>query len=159
MVPAKDQPDAPVPEAARQNLLPVMPFIFIRNPAEALEFYRDVFGAEVLMREAEPDGVISHAQFRIGGSLFMISNPASRHVAAFAEAGWARTPHELSGTTVHLYIQIEDVDATFARAVAAGAKLVHPVADMEWGDRTGGFQDPWGHIWYVATPLSAVRPK
>jgi PhnB protein len=147
--------DAP----ARQALLPVMPFINIREPEEALEFYRDVFGAEVLMRDAEPGDLISHIQFRIGDSLFMISNPASRHLAAFAEAGWARTARELGGTPVHLYVQIADVDAAFAKALAAGAKVVHPVADMEWGDRTGGFQDPWGHIWYVATPLSALRKK
>jgi PhnB protein len=152
---AKEQSAGP----ARQNLDPVMPFMYIRDPAGAVEFYRRVLGARVLMREADPAGVVSHAQFQIGESRFMISNPASRHVSEYARAGWARTPQELGGTPVHLYVQVENVDRVFAKATAAGAKVVHEVRDMEWGDRVGGFQDPWGHIWYVATPVQSARPK
>jgi PhnB protein len=150
---AKDQTAEPARVAARPNLNPVMPFMYIRDPAGAVEFYRNVFGARVLMGEAEPGGVVSHAQFQIGESRFMISNPASGDVSEYAAAGWARTPQELGGTPVHLYVQVEDADRVFGRAVAAGAKVVHQVRDMEWGDRVGGFQDPYGHIWYVATPL------
>jgi PhnB protein len=144
-------------EPARPSLSPVMPFIYIRDPAAALEFYRNVLGARELMREAEPGGVVSHAQFQIGESRFMISNPASRDVSEYARAGWARTPQELGGTPVHLYVQLDDADAAFGKAMAAGAKVVHEMGDMEWGDRVGGFQDPWGHIWYVATPCPPLR--
>jgi len=153
------QPAGATGAAPRQNLDPVMPFMHIRDPAGALDFYRAVLGAQVLMRETEPGGIISHAMFQIGESRFMISNPASRHLSEYAERGWARTPHELGGTPVHLYVQIEDADQAFARATAAGAKMVHEVRDMEWGDRVGGFQDPWGHIWYVATPVRLSSPR
>jgi PhnB protein len=136
-----------------QNLDPVMPFMYIREPAAAVEFYRTVLGARVLMREAEPGGVLSHAQFQIGESRFMIANPASRHLSEYARAGWARTPRDLGGTPVHLYVQVADVDRVFGKALAAGAQVVHEVRDMEWGDRVGGFQDPYGHVWYVATPV------
>jgi len=136
-----------------QKLAPVMPFMYIRDPDGALDFYRRVLGATVLMREADLSGVVSHVLFQIGESRFMISNPAARNASQYVEAGWARTPQELGGTPVHLYVQVEDADGVFARATAAGAKVVHEVGDMEWGDRVGGFQDPWGHIWYVATPI------
>ncbi|HEY2104353.1 MAG TPA: VOC family protein [Candidatus Binataceae bacterium] len=139
-------------EPAQQSLNPVMPFMYVREPGAAMEFYRNVFGALELMREADPGGVVSHALFQIGESRFMLSNPASRDVSQYAQAGWARTPQELGGTPVHLYVQVRNADAVVGRALAAGAKIVHEVGDMEWGDRVGGFQDPWGHIWYVATP-------
>jgi PhnB protein len=149
-MPVAKQPSATL---APRQLDPVMPFLYIRDPAGALDFYCRVFGAQVLMRETEPGGVISHAHFQIGQSRFMISNPAAHQASAYARAGWARTPQELGGTPVHLYLHIQDADGVFARAIAAGAKVVHEVRDMQWGDRVGGFQDPWGHIWYPATPL------
>jgi PhnB protein len=141
------------------NLNPVMPFMFIRAAAEAVEFYKHVFGARELMRETEPGGIVSHAQFQVGPSLFMISNPASQHVSASAEKGYARTPHELGGSPLHLYLQVPDVDHVFNKAIAAGAQVVHPLNDMEWGDRVGGFEDPFGHVWYVATPLNAPAAR
>jgi PhnB protein len=146
--------DSSKPRAAdTRKLATVMPFMYIRDPDAALEFYRTVFGAQMLMREAADDGEVHHAMFQIGESRFMISNPAAPGVNEYAKAGWARTPHELGGTPVHLYLQVEDADAAFSKAIAAGAKLVHEMGDMEWGDRVGGFQDPWGHIWYAETPL------
>jgi len=148
-----------VSAAAPEGLNPVMPFMFIRAAAQAVEFYQQVFGARELMRETGPDGGVSHAQFQIGQSQFMISNPASQDVSEYAEKGWARTPQDLGGSPVHLYVQVPDVDSVFSKALAAGAKVVHPVDDMEWGDRVGGFEDPFGHVWYVATPLSAAGAR
>jgi PhnB protein len=144
--------DGSQPRVARK-VDSVMPFLYIREPDAALQFYGRVFGAQVLMREAGDDGIVHHAMFQIGQSRFMLSNPSAPGVNEYAKAGWARTPHELGGTPVHLYLQIEDADAVFSKAIAAGAREVHPVRDMEWGDRVGGFQDPWGHLWYAATPL------
>jgi PhnB protein len=139
------------------NLNPVMPFMFIRAAAEAVEFYKNVFGARELMRETEPGGIVSHAQFQIGQSLFMISNPASQDVSASGGKKYTSTPHELGGSPLHLYLQVPDVDRVFDQAIAAGAKVLHSVNDQEWGDRVGGFEDPFGHVWYVATPLTAAR--
>lgn len=143
-----------VSTAAPQSLNAVMPFMFIRAAAQAVEFYQQVFGARELKRETGPGGMVSHAQFQIGQSQFMISNPAAQDASEYS-----RTPQELGGSPVHLYVQVPDVDSVFSKALAAGAKVVHPVDDMGWGDRVGGFEDPFGHVWYVATPLSAAGAR
>jgi PhnB protein len=127
-----------------------MPFMDIRDPAAAVEFHRAVFGARVLMREADPDGVVSHAQFQIGESRFMISNPACDDVSECARSGWARTPQELGGTrcicTCGSRMRTACSAQPWLRAQSRSRTARHGM-----GDRIGGFQDPWGHIWYVAT--------
>lgn len=128
------------------------PFVYMTDIARAVEFYRKVFGAIELEREEEaPGGRVTHAHLRFGDSPMLISDPTAPHAAAHAQKGFARSPQALGGSPVHFYLYVDDVDEVFKRAIAAGATLVLPVEDQEWGDRTGGLQDPAGHVWYIAT--------
>lgn len=137
----------------------VTPFLSISDAAKALDFYRKVFGAEVLVRMAEPSGKVSHAQIKIGNTRLMISDSTSDHTAEYRAKGWARDPKSLGGTPVAFYIYVDDADAVVKKAVAAGAKIRDQVAEKEWGDRIGGIEDPYGHVWYVATHLRDVPPQ
>ena len=87
----------------------------------------------------------------------MLSDPTSLDVRANDTQGLSRTPHSYGGSPVHLYVYVDDADAVVERAVARGAKIIQPVEDRDWGDRCGGIEDPYGHVWWVGTPLSQVR--
>jgi PhnB protein len=132
----------------------VMPFMYIEDAAGAFEFYQKVFGATELQREVQPGGKVSHLQMAIGETRLMLRDATTKDLAEYRAKGFARTPHQLGGTPLHLYIYVPDPDAVFNRAIAAGSKVTDPLGDQEWGDRCGGFQDPFGHIWYVATPIA-----
>ncbi len=129
----------------------VTPFLCVKDAARAIDFYHKVFGAAVLERMAEPDGKVTHAVLRIGDSIVRLSDDSSKHVAQWAAKGWCRSPQSLGGTPVHFYVYVEDSDAVFKRAIAAGAKAMEPMVDKEWGDRIGSLTDPFGHIWMIAT--------
>jgi PhnB protein len=137
----------PVPEGYHS----VIPYLIVHDAAKAIEFYKGVFGATELMRMPAPDGRIGHAEIRIGNSTVML---ADEH----AEIG-ALSPRTVGGSPVMLMVYVEDVDAVFGRAVAAGAKVVREVANQFYGDRTGGFDDPFGHKWYAATHIEDVSPE
>ncbi len=128
----------------------VTPYLIVRGAARAIEFYRRAFGARELYRLDQPDGRVGHAEIQIGDSRVML---ADEH----PEAG-ARSPEAVGGTPVTLTLYVPDVDATVARAVAAGATLVRPVADQFYGDRAGGLTDPFGHTWFVMTHVEDVTP-
>lgn len=119
------------------------PYLIIKGAAEAIEFYKKAFGATELMRIPGPDGKIGHAEIRIGTSPIML---ADEH----PQMG-ARGPLTIGGSPVMMHLYMEDVDAVIDRAVKAGAKLLRPVADQFYGDRIGGVEDPFGHVWFVAT--------
>ena len=129
----------------------VTPFLCVKDAARAIEFYIKAFGATELQRIEEPDGKVNHALLKIGDSMVRLSDDSSKHVAEWVAKGWSRSPQSLGGTPVHFYVYVEDSDAVFKRAIAAGAKLMEPVADKEWGDRLGSLTDPFGHIWMIAT--------
>jgi len=129
----------------------VTPFLCVKDAPRAIEFYRKAFGAKELERMEEPDGKVTHSVLKIGDSLIRISDDSSKHVADWAAKGWSRSPQSLGGTPVHFYVYVEDSDAVFKRAIAAGAKEMEPVADKDWGDRIGSLTDPFGHIWMIAT--------
>jgi PhnB protein len=126
----------------------VTPFLAIENAAKAIAFYERAFGARERYRMPGPDDTIAHAEIEIGDSLLMVSDP-------FPEAG-VSPPAALGGTTVGMYLYVEDVDAFVARAVDAGATLTVPVEDMFWGDRFGQVTDPYGHTWQVSTHIEDV---
>ncbi|MCQ9378302.1 VOC family protein [Methyloversatilis sp. XJ19-49] len=128
----------------------VTPHLVCADAAAAIAFYRSAFGAEERMRLAAPQGNIIHATIRIGDSTVML-------VDAFAGCGLFDPTH-LGGSPVTLHLQVADVDAVVARAVAAGATVTMPVDDAFWGDRYGKLKDPFGHEWSVATHLSDVSP-
>jgi PhnB protein len=121
----------------------VTPYLHIRDAARAIEFYKDVFGATEVMRMDAPDGKIGHAEIKIGGSYVMLADE-------FPDMD-VRSPQSYGGTPVALLLYVEDADAIAERAVAAGAKLLSPMEDKFYGDRMGKLEDPFGHIWAIAT--------
>ena len=142
----------------------VTPFLCVKDAARAIEFYRKVFGATELERMAESDGKVNHAVLKIGNSIVRLSDDSSKHAAEWVAKGWSRSPQSLGGTPVHFYVYVDDSDAVFKRAIAAGAKEMEPMADKEWGDRLGSLTDPFGHIWMIAThkrdvPFEEVSKK
>ncbi len=128
----------------------IMPFMYIDDAARGFEFYRRVFGATELHRIAQPDGKVSHVQMAIGDTHVMLRDANTRDLA---EVTFAGSPKALGRTPLPLYLYVADADATFKRALAEGSKIVDPMGDKEWGDRCGGVQDPYGHVWFIATPL------
>jgi len=127
------------------------PYLTVRGAAEAIEFYRKAFGAKEIMRMAAPGGALGHAEVRIGDSVVMLSDE-------FPGAA-TKPPAALGGTTGYVFLYVPDVDRTFAQAVAAGARVTMPLADMFWGDRFGTLLDPFGHAWGLATHKEDVPPK
>ena len=136
----------PIPDGHRT----VAPYLAIKGAARALDFYAKAFGAVELYRLAMPDGRVGHAEIRLGDSLIMLADE-------FPEFG-AKAPSTLGGTPVSIHLYVEDVDAFFARAVAAGAIARKPVMDQFYGDRSGQLEDPFGHLWWVATHREDVPP-
>ena len=132
-------PVRPIPEGYHS----VTPYLCVNGAADAIEFYKTAFGAEELMRMSGPEGDIRQAELQIGDSRIMLSDEVP-------EMNF-RGPKTLGGTPVNMYLYVEDVDSVVARAVAGGAKILMAVADQFWGDRTGNFEDPFGHIWNVST--------
>lgn len=141
----------PIPEGCEH----VIPHLFVKGCAEALDFYARAFGAEEVMRAPAPDGKrIMHAEFRIGGALHYVADD-------FPEwgDGKPRDPLSLGGSPVSLHRYVTDTDAAFRRAVEAGATVRMPPADMFWGDRMAVVSDPWGHQWAFATHLRDMTPE
>ena len=129
----------------------VTPHLVCAGAADAIEFYKKAFNAIELGRLAGSQGKLMHAMIRIGNSPVML-------VDEFPEWG-SFGPKSLKGSPVTIHLYVEDVDSVVARAVAAGAKVTMPVADMFWGDRYGKLEDPFGHQWSVATHLRDVSEE
>ncbi len=134
----------PIPEGYHS----VTPYLVVKGAVRAIEFYEKAFGARQLFRMMGPDGRVGHAELEIGDSRVML---ADEH----PEIG-ARSPQSIGGSPVTIHLYVEDVDATVARALSAGAQLTRPVADQFYGDRNGGLTDPFGHVWFVATHTEDV---
>jgi PhnB protein len=124
------------------------PYLIVQGAAAAIGFYKKAFGASEVMRMPGPDGKIGHADLIIGGGHVMLSDES-------LEMGF-RSPQSLGGSPVGLVLYVADVDGVVNQAVAAGAKLIRPVKDEFYGDRTGGLTDPFGHIWHVMTHVEDV---
>lgn len=129
----------------------IIPSLTVDGAADAIEFYRRVLGAEVRMRMDGPDGKVGHAELTLGDSVLMLSDE-------FPDMGF-RAPGAVGGSPVMVNMYLPDVDDAFARALAAGAKELRPVADQFYGDRSGQFEDPWGHRWNVATHVEDVSEE
>ncbi|PWA07067.1 glyoxalase [Pueribacillus theae] len=127
----------------------VTPYMIIKDAADAITFYKKAFGATELMRVTGDSGKVQHAEIKIGDSPIMI-------VDEFPEYPIMRSPQSIGGTTMHIFVYVEDVDTLFARAIDAGAKELEPVEDHVEGDRRGGIIDPFGHIWWIATHVKDV---
>jgi PhnB protein len=126
----------------------LMPYLIVDGATEAIEFYGSVFGATERMRMPGPDGKLGHAELQIGDAVVMLAdeNPDMD----------IRGPRSIGGTPVTIHVYVEDVDAVFEQAVQAGAKPLRPVEEQFYGDRSGQFEDPYGHRWNVATHVEDV---
>ena len=129
----------------------VTPYLCIKGAADAIEFYKKAFGATEVMRLAQPDGRVGHAELQFGDSRLMLADE-------FPEMGF-KSPRAIGGTPVMLHLYVEDVDTVIGRAVANGAKVLHPVKDQFYGDRSGSVTDPYGHVWHVATHKEDLSPE
>jgi PhnB protein len=127
------------------------PYLIIGGAAEAIDFYKLAFGARELFRMPGPNGRISHAEIKVGDSVIMLADEV-------LDMGY-RSPHSLGGSPVSLLLYVEDVDAVFKRAVSAGALPQRPVANQFYGDRSGTLEDPFGHLWTIATHVEDVSPE
>ena len=136
----------PIPEGMHS----LTPHLVCAGAADAIEFYKRAFGAIETSRMPGPQGRLMHAAVRIGDSTLML-------VDEMPEWG-SLGPKALKGSPVTVHLYVEDVDATVAKAVAAGAKVTMPVAEMFWGDRYGQLEDPFGHRWSVATHTRDLTP-
>ncbi|SRR5258706_14992758 len=126
------------------------PYLICHDATRAIEFYKKAFGAAELTRMTAPDGKIGHAELKIGGAIIMLADE-------FPDMG-ARSPQSLGGTAVSLLIYVTDVDTFAARAEAAGVKVLQPVADQFYGDRSIKVADPFGHVWMFATHIEDIAP-
>jgi PhnB protein len=129
----------------------VTPYLSVEGAAAAIDFYTGVFGATERMRMPGPNDTIGHAELQLGDSLIMLADEAP-------DIGF-RSPKTLGGSAVTISVYVDDVDAVFERAVAAGAKPLRPVETQFYGDRSGQFEDPFGHRWSVASHVEDVSPE
>ena len=129
----------------------VTPYLIVHDGAKALDFYKRAFGAVEAMRMNGPDGKVGHAEIKIGDSHIML---ADEHPGM----GF-RSPKSLGGAGVSILLYLENVDARFKQAIDAGAKVLRPVVDQFYGDRSGTLEDPFGHVWTLATHTEDVPPE
>jgi PhnB protein len=137
----------PVPEGYHN----VTPYLFVRSAASAIDFYKNIFGATEIMRMPGSNGKIMHAELRIGDSIVMLAdeNPQTG----------VMSPQTIGGFSVGMHLYVESVDQVIQKAVESGAKLLRPIKNQFYGDRSGTVLDPFGHMWSVATHVEDVSPE
>jgi PhnB protein len=128
----------------------VTPYLSIRDAARALDYYKKAFDAKEMVRMQGPDGKLGHAEIKVGDSYIMMADE-------FPSMGFLG-PQARGGTTVQLMIYVRDCDDTVNKAVAAGGTLKRPVQNQFYGDRSGTIEDPFGHVWTIATHVEDVPP-
>ena len=136
----------PIPEGYPR----VIPYLIVDGAAAAIDFYVSVLGATERMRMGGPGGKIGHAELEVGESIVML---ADEHPEIDALG-----PKSVGGSPVSMHVYVEDVDAVFQRAIDAGAQVTAELEDKFYGDRSGGFEDPFGHQWHVASHVEDVSP-
>jgi PhnB protein len=140
-------PVKPIPD----NFHSLTPNLVCRNAAQAIDFYKTVFGATELMRMPGPDGKIMHAELQIGDSRFFVNDTMSKSIPTGPEPG--------ASNPMYLHVYVVDVDTIFNRAIEGGARIDMAVQDMFWGDRYGKLTDPFGQQWGIATHKEDVAPE
>ena len=131
----------------------ITPYLVIKGAAQAIEYYKKVFGATEVVRMNGPDGKVGHAELQIGDSRFMLADENPSMGAGYSSAT------SIGNSPVSLYLYLPDVDKAIERAAAAGAKILKPAQDQFYGDRSGFIQDPFGHLWGIATHVEDVSPE
>ncbi|MGH2701235.1 MAG: VOC family protein [Actinomycetota bacterium] len=137
----------PIPDDYPQ----VSPYLCVDDASAAIDFYSKVLGATERMRMADPDGKVGHAELQLGDSVIMLADE-------YPDLG-IRSPKAIGGSPVTLSVYVDDVDAVWDRAIAAGAKSLRPVKNEFYGDRSGQFEDPFGHRWSVTSHVEDVSPE
>jgi PhnB protein len=137
----------PIPE----NYHALTPSLAVENAAQAIEFYKRAFGAKERGRMPGPGDTVAHAELEIGDSVLMLSDPMPQSTVT--------PPTKLGGTSVGIFLYVEDVDSVVQDALDAGATVKMPVADQFWGDRFGVVADPFGHTWQIATHVEDLTPE
>ena len=131
----------------------ITPYLIVKGSAQAIDYYKKIFGATEVFRMDTPDGKVAHAELQIGDSRIMLADEQPNMGAGHASAA------SIGASPVSLYLYLPDVDRVVERATAAGAKILKPVQDQFYGDRTGFIQDPFGHLWGIATHIEDVAPQ
>ena len=129
----------------------ITPYLCVKGAAAAIDYYKQVFNAEERMRMPMPEGKVGHAELQIGGSLIMLADE-------FPEMNFL-SPQTIGGTPVSLMLYVSDCDQTFAKAIEHGATEKKPLQNQFWGDRCGTLQDPYGHVWTIATHIEDVTAE
>jgi PhnB protein len=129
----------------------ITPYLMMDGAAGAIAFYKEAFGATELFRMADDKGRVGHAEIRIGDSVVMLADTQPGAVCS--------GPRALGGSSVGLMIYLDNVDTVFARALQAGGKSLRPLANQFYGDRSGTLEDPYGHVWTIATHVEDVPPE
>jgi PhnB protein len=137
----------PIPEGYAS----VTPYLHIRGAASAIDYYKQVFGAKVILSMPGPGGKVMHAEIKIGDSIVMLADENSQMDVL--------SPQSVGGVASSLLVYLENVDAVVQKAVDAGARLIRPVQNQFYGDRSGTISDPFGHHWTVATHVEDVTPE
>ncbi len=129
----------------------LFPYLCVRDTAQAISFYGEVFGASEKFRLNEPGGRIGHAELDFGGATLMLCDE-------YPEYGITR-PDPAAGASVTLHLHVDDADDTIERAIAAGATLLRPATDAFYGERSGVIRDPFGHRWNIGHSIEEVTPE
>lgn len=127
----------------------ITPMLAVRDATAAIDWYKKIFDAEEAMRLKDANGTIAHSELTIGNSRIMV---AEEH------PDYNRSPQTLGGTTIIIHIYVGNVDEVIVHAVKEGARLIFPAKDQFYGDRSGRFEDPFGHMWIVSTNLKKISP-
>ncbi len=137
----------PIPEGAST----LAPYLTVQGAARAIAFYQQVFGAKVILKLDGPNGSIMHSELKFGNSTIMLADQN-------ADSG-SFAPAKFGGSPIGLALYVTDVDAVFAKALAAGARQHRPLANQFYGDRSGSIIDPFGHLWHLSTHIEDVSPQ
>ena len=129
----------------------VVPYLCVKGAAAAIDFYKQAFGAEEVMRLSEPNGRIGHAEVRINGARIMLADEFPEYDIL--------SPSSRGGSSVSIALEVDDVDVIVARAAKAGATVLQKVADQFYGDRSGKIRDPFGHTWQVSMRIEQLSAE
>jgi PhnB protein len=127
----------------------ITPYVLYEDVDGALDFLSRAFGFEEVLRYTGSEGYVNHAEMRLGGGTIYLGDPGDRY----------RNPKQLGQETVGIYVEVDDADATYERAKAAGAEILAEPEDQEYGERRFTARDPEGHHWFFAHPIRAVAPE
>ncbi|MBL8910899.1 MAG: VOC family protein [Archangium sp.] len=133
------------------------PHLIVSPANEAMKFYEAAFGAKTLMTMPGPGGLVMHAELKIGDSIIMLSDQQPP-MPGRPEGSPRKSPKNLGGTSGGVMLYVPNIDDTMAKAVAAGGAVSMPAMDMFWGDRYGQIEDPFGHVWAIATHMKDMSP-